>query len=113
ITIKEEVLDDAVAAVALLRKTEKIDPKRVFVIGHSLGALLAPRIAEVEPSVAGIVMMAGNQRPLEDLIIEQVTYLHSLEKDLSDAQKKFLEDLKKQVTRLKDPKLRPDTPKKE
>src|SRR5262249_35109667 len=80
LTFKEEVTDDAVSAVELLRKTEKIDPKRIFVIGHSLGALLAPRIAEVEPEVAGIVMMAGNQRPLEDLILEQVTYLYSLEK---------------------------------
>ncbi|MBU4535817.1 MAG: alpha/beta fold hydrolase [Euryarchaeota archaeon] len=43
-TVKEEVIDDALAAIHLLRHTEKIDPRRVFVSGHSLGATLAPRI---------------------------------------------------------------------
>ncbi len=113
ITIKEEVVDDAVAAVTLLRKTEKIDPRKIFVIGHSLGALMAPRIAELEPALAGIVMMAGNQRALEDVLLEQVTYIFSLEKELTAGQKKTLEDLKKQIARVRDPKLAPDTPRKE
>jgi uncharacterized protein len=112
-TIKEEVVDDALAAVGLLRKTEKIDPKKVFVIGHSLGALMAPRMAELEPAIAGIVMMAGNQRALEDVMLEQVTYIASLQKELTEEQKKVLEDLKKQIALIKDGKLGPDTPKKE
>ncbi|MBI1915132.1 MAG: alpha/beta fold hydrolase [Planctomycetes bacterium] len=113
ITIKEEVVDDAVAAVALLRKTEKIDPKKIFVIGHSLGAGAAPRVAEIEPAVAGTVLMAGNQRPLEDVLLDQVTYFFSLEKELTEARKKNLEEFKKQVARVKDPKLSPDTPRKD
>src|SRR5262245_29567479 len=112
-TIKEEVVDDALAAVGLLRKTEKIDPKKVFVIGHSLGALMAPRMAELEPAIAGIVMMAGNKRALEDVILDQVTYIASLQKEPTEEQKKALEDLKKQIALIKDGKLGPDTPKKE
>lgn len=108
ITVKEEVVDDALAAVTLLRKTDRIDPKRISVLGHSLGATMAPRVAEREPAVAGIILLAGNQRPLEDLILEQVTYLTG-EKP-TDAQKKRLEKLKKQVARVKDPKLTAETP---
>ena len=44
LTIKEEVLDDALAAVALLRKVPKIDPRKVFLLGHSLGAMYAPKL---------------------------------------------------------------------
>ena len=39
-TVQQETVDDAVAAAALLRHTQGIDPKRVFVLGHSLGAML-------------------------------------------------------------------------
>src|SRR5262249_57889047 len=42
LTVKEEVVDDALAAAALLRKRKGVDPKRVFVLGHSLGGMMAP-----------------------------------------------------------------------
>jgi dienelactone hydrolase len=101
VTLKEEVVDDALAAAALLRKTDKIDPKRVFVVGHSLGAVAAPRVAELDPGVAGIVLMAGNQRPLEVVMLEQIDYILSLEKSLTPAKKKLLTKMREQVTRLR------------
>ncbi len=45
-TLREEVVDDAVEAIAYLKQVDKIDPDRVFVLGHSLGASSASRIAE-------------------------------------------------------------------
>ena len=36
--------------------------------------MLAPRIA-ANSAAAGIVIMAGNSRPLEDLLVEQIEYL--------------------------------------
>jgi dienelactone hydrolase len=74
-TVKEEVIDDVRAAVTLLGTTAKIDPKRIFVLGHSLGGMLAPRIAAEDPRVAGIIMMAGNTRPIEEAAVEQIRYL--------------------------------------
>ena len=53
VTIKEEVLDDAVAAAELLRQTPGLDPKRVFVVGHSLGAMLAPKSRRSIPGWQG------------------------------------------------------------
>ncbi len=74
-TVQEEVVDDAVKALALLRSLAEVNGSRVFVIGHSLGAYVAPRIAEQDGKLAGIVLMAGNVRPLEDLLVEQVEYM--------------------------------------
>jgi dienelactone hydrolase len=111
-TVKEEVVDDALAAVALLRTRKEIDPKRVFVLGHSLGGLMAPRIGEQDVKIAGLIVLAGNTRPLEDLVLEQFTYLYSLEGP-TEEQKAELQKIKDQVARVKDPNLAADTPGKE
>jgi dienelactone hydrolase len=108
ITLDAEVVEDALAAVAELRKHKEIDGRRVFVIGHSLGALMAPRVGSRNPSLAGLVLLAGNARPLEDLILEQIIYIYSLKGDLSDRDKEALDKLKKQVARVKDAKLTAD-----
>ena len=41
LTVQGEVIDDALAALQLLLNREEIDPQRVFLLGHSLGATLA------------------------------------------------------------------------
>jgi len=112
-TVKEEAIDDALAAVSLLRSTEQIDAKRVFVIGHSLGGNLVPRIGRRDASIAGLISMAGSTRPTEELLLEQIPYLLSLDGDLSERDKEELETLKEQVARIRDPDLSPDTPAKE
>jgi dienelactone hydrolase len=110
VTTKEEVLDDAHLAIALLRTTKGIDAKKVYVLGHSLGAIAAPKIAEKDSELAGIILLAGSTRPLEDLIIEQMDYILSLEKKPSDEMRTETEKIKKAALRLKDPKLPADTP---
>jgi dienelactone hydrolase len=112
-TPDDEVTDDALAAVAELRKHKEIDGKKVFVLGHSLGAHLAPRVGEKDDKLAGLVILAGNSRPLEDLIVEQLSYIYSLKSEQTDEDKALLEKLTKQVAKVKDPKLALDTPKAE
>ncbi|MGB0578209.1 MAG: DUF3887 domain-containing protein [Limisphaerales bacterium] len=77
-TMKEETVDDAVAAVKLLRDRSDIDADRVYLIGHNQGGYCAPRIAR-HVNLAGFVSLAGNSRPLEELIIEQTEYLMKLD----------------------------------
>ena len=110
VTIHEEGVRDAVAAVALLRKQKEIDGKRVFVVGHSLGAILAPQIGTLDPAIAGLVLLSGSPRPLEDVILEQMTYLLSLKGELTEEDKKELEKIRRQVARVKDKNLTADTP---
>ncbi len=96
-TVREETVDDAVLAIRLLQKTQRIDPARVFLLGHSLGGMLAPRIAKAEPSLAGLVILAGTTRPLEDVIAEQLDYLGGL-KEGGDAS---LAEMKKQAATIR------------
>jgi uncharacterized protein len=70
-SIDLETTDDAVSAVALLRAQTGIDPKRVFVLGHSQGAMMAPRIGARDPQIAGLILLAAPSRPLLDILIEQ------------------------------------------
>ena len=77
-TVEDETDGDARAAVALLTKQAGVDPQRVYVLGHSLGGMLAPRIAAGDPKVAGIIIMAGATRPLEDVILDQLHYIKGL-----------------------------------
>jgi dipeptidyl aminopeptidase/acylaminoacyl peptidase len=77
-TVREETVDDVLAAIALLRSRPEIDAGRIVVAGHSLGAMLAPMIAAERPDLAAIVMLAGVSRPLPPLIVEQVRYLAAL-----------------------------------
>jgi dienelactone hydrolase len=44
LTVREETIDDALLVVKLLRSRFDIDPKSIFIVGHSLGGMLAPRI---------------------------------------------------------------------
>ena len=113
LTVKEEVLDDALAAAALLRKTKGIDPKRVFILGHSLGAMSAPRLGELDPAIAGLILMGSPTRSMADVLIEQFDYALSQQAAPSEEDKAKIAKLKKQAEKLKDPKLSPDTPKDE
>ena len=74
-TPKEELIDDARAAADLLRNTPGIRADAIYVLGHSLGGMLAPRIATTTPSLAGIIVMAGAVRPLELSVLDQTKYL--------------------------------------
>lgn len=110
LTVKEEVVEDVLAAAALLRESSQIDPNKVFVLGHSLGGYIVPRIGKLGSKIAGFIIMAGTARPLEDVVLEQFTYVFSLDGVITDAEKTSLEQLKSQVAKAKDPRLSPETP---
>ena len=78
ITLKQEVTEDALNAVALLRSTAKIDPARIVILGHSLGGQLAPQMAKEDGKLAGIVILAGPTRPASTLAAEQTKYIMTL-----------------------------------
>ena len=102
ITVKEETIDDALSAVAQLRATVGLDPKRVFVLGHSLGGLVAPRIGQADPRIPGLIILAGClARPLEDAWIEQGRYLLSLKEKPSTEEKAWLADLESTMAKVK------------
>jgi hypothetical protein len=94
-TVKEETIDDALAAVARLRQTPGIDSRRIYVLGHSLGGMVAPRIAAADPALAGIIAMAGAVRSLDQSIVDQMTYLANADGTVTEAEQRALDDARK------------------
>src|SRR5215475_4676027 len=85
----DEVDVDAVAAVAALRARPEVDPNRIYVIGHSMGALLAPEIAtRASQPIAGVALLAPPGRPPWDLVISQMKYLNAPADEMADVQDK-------------------------
>lgn len=98
-TVKEEVTDDAVVAVATAKAVSGVDPKNIYLFGHSLGGMLAPQIATLAPDLNGIILAAAPARKLTDIIVEQNTYYFGLAKDSTEAGKKQLDTILKDVRR--------------
>ncbi len=71
IDIRGETLDDANAAIELLRGEDRVDGGRIFVLGHSLGGMMVPAIAAENPDLAGAISMAGSLRPLWEIVHDQ------------------------------------------
>jgi alpha-beta hydrolase superfamily lysophospholipase len=110
ITVWSETIEDAVSAVQLAEQIPGADG--VFLLGHSLGAYLAPRIAAQTKGLSGLILLAGNTRPLEKLVLDQMEYLFSLD-TLTDNEKVRLDSLRKQVERIRKGKITPETPREE
>ena len=72
LTVKEEVIEDAVAAANLLKNDGRIDSEKVFIIGHSMGAMLAPRIDAEGGNFRGLILMAGTLAKLEEVLFRQL-----------------------------------------
>lgn len=102
VTVKEETIDDVIAALAFLKKRQDIDARRIFVLGHSLGGTLIPRMAKTDPNIAGFIVLAGAVKPLEDAILEQATYILSIDGAISKEELLKLDELKQLVAKVKE-----------
>ena len=72
VTVKQETIEDALLATEILRNDPRIDSSRIFIIGHSMGGMLAPRIDAEGGNYRGIIIMAGTPRKLEEVMMEQM-----------------------------------------
>jgi dienelactone hydrolase len=108
-TVKQETVEDAEAAVALLATRPEIDHSHIYVLGHSLGGMLAPRIAAANKQVAGIIILAGTAQPLEVVIVQQLKYIAGLPGGNSDEMKKQIEAAERAKVEIECPSLKPDS----
>ena len=65
---------DIQAGVAFARSRPELDRTRVFLLGHSEGGLIAPMVAAEDPTLRGIVLMAGPAQRGRDIIAFQNRY---------------------------------------
>jgi hypothetical protein len=85
LTVWQEVIEDALLAKEILEQHEAVDASRVFILGHSLGGMLAPRIVH-HGDFAGGIIMAGSPRSLLDIMYDQAVYFYEL-MDISEEEK--------------------------
>ena len=71
ITVKEETIEDAIRATELLKRDSRIDKDNIFIAGHSMGGMLAPRIDAEGGNYKGLILMAGSPRRLEEIMLDQ------------------------------------------
>lgn len=110
-TMTEEYVPHAIAAFNILRQQPHVDPKRVFILGHSMGGKVAPRVAAADPSIAGLVILAGDTLPMQQSAIRVARYLASL--NPSPAAKSAVEAFTKQAEMVESPTLSRLTPARE
>jgi dienelactone hydrolase len=107
-TMADEYLPHAIAAVRVLQEQPGVDPARVSLAGHSGGGKAAPRVAAAEPSVAGLVILAGDTLPLSRSAVRVAKYLAGLNagEDVAAA----VDAITRQAARVADADLSPETP---
>lgn len=66
----EDFADDALAGLAFLRTRKELDGKRLGLVGHSEGGLVAPMVAARTP-VAFLVLLAAPGVPGDEIILSQ------------------------------------------
>ena len=91
VSVEEETINDALAAIDLARTYNS----NVWLLGHSLGAMLAPLIAE-QTELKGVVMMAAPARDMEQVVKDQIETL-SAPGDTKEQKRQALEEMHRQV----------------
>jgi uncharacterized protein len=109
LTVKDEYIDDLRAAVALLASRPEINAKRIFLAGHSEGGYLAPRVAAGDSRVAGIIILEGNTRPIEQMVIEQLEYQAKQGGPQAAQIQAAIPEVQAQAKAIEDPNLKPGT----
>jgi len=67
----EDFSRDVAAAVDYLKTRSDIDQKKIGLIGHSEGGMIAPMVASSSYDVSYIVLLAGPGTPIMDLMLSQ------------------------------------------
>lgn len=75
----EDFAADAEAAVQFLLSRKEIDHKKIGLIGHSEGGMIAPMVAAKSKNVAFIVLLAGPGIPIDSLMLIQQSLIEKAE----------------------------------
>jgi dienelactone hydrolase len=86
----EDFANDIRAGVAYLRARQEIDRRRVGLVGHSEGGIIAPMIAAADTAIHAIVLMAGTASTGREIVMGQNRYIIDSVAHLSGAQRDTL-----------------------
>lgn len=103
-TVREEMIDDVLAAIEAVKADPSVDTNKIFLCGHSYGAMMLPKIA-AEVKVAGLIYLAVNAKPLEDIMLDQAEILR--EEASNPREKALVDTMKKEAAKIKAMKQNP------
>lgn len=101
ITLEKEYLPYTQAAIKALREKLAEPEIPIFVLGHSLGAMIAPMVANTDAEIKGIAMLSAAAGKMYDSALRQMQYLVSLNHDPPFATQEYVDLLSKQVAVIK------------
>lgn len=99
-----ETVEDAVEAFDVAKHLNEIDSNKVFIAGHSLGAMCAPLIANRCKNLKGLILLAAPGRSLLEILPEQMDYILSISKNKEQTEK-VVTSIKWQVNNALKPDL--------
>lgn len=113
--LDHEVVIDAASALAYCSTLPEADPAEVFLLGHSLGAQLAPyivqrRLAEKPNSVRGYILLAGVQTPIDQTILRQVAEFSKAQGESNPQVEEKLAKWRAVFAEVRDPKTPANQP---
>jgi pimeloyl-ACP methyl ester carboxylesterase len=110
VTIADEYLYYADWGLEALRAHKRINARQVFVLGHSFGGTVAPRVARQHSDLAGLIILAGAALPLHWTLVRQVRHLASLNPNAGPSDDVTIDTLVDQARLVDDPELTSSTP---
>jgi dienelactone hydrolase len=75
ITIREDIMEDALAALRYLKGRGDVDNEHIFLVGHSLGATAACHIIHEESLSGGLILLTPHARTLDKLVLDQTAFM--------------------------------------
>ena len=94
-TAEQETVEDAMIAAITAQTMPEVMPGNIFILGHSLGGTMIPRIAQITPEASGFIMMGAAVTPLNELMVEQYEYIFNLDEKLTLSERISLLQAKK------------------
>ena len=107
-TMSQEYVPHALAAVRLLHQQSAVDSERIYVLGHSMGGRVAPRVAAADPTVAGLVLLGGDASPMQRAAARVARYIAAL--DPEAVPQAMLDRVEEQVALIESPDFPQTTP---
>lgn len=107
--VETEYLYDVKDAVRFAMEDARVDGSRLYLIGHSQGGMLSPKMVSDNPELKGFVSMGGTLRRMEDMILEQNETMMAQNETLSKEEKDaYLSEARASVERIRS--LNADSP---
>lgn len=102
-TVYDEIIEDVVAAAKLIQNMENVDSEKIYILGHSLGGYVLPRIAEEFEEAVGFIFMSAPATHIRNHILSIYEAIVIEDGKVSNREQQVLNSIRKEVLLLGTP----------